>query len=212
MFSIFTNTKLIKLFLIWGICISLHKYVSNLVYKKGTDIQLDDVKPLYDIIQQNMPNFQSYRTIPEILHLIPIVHFFYNVLNNLIDKSIIAISKILKVHAQLMILRCICFSVTLLPDSSQMCKVSKHIGSCYDLIFSGHSTAMFLCTYILRDHFKIKNLTYLILQLNNIITSFLIIICRNHYTIDVIVSFLATNYLYSRYTNEPSLSLGYKYS
>ena len=134
------------------------------------------------------------------------------VIINVNNTSVSALSKMLQVHGQLMILRCICFSATLLPDSSEMCKESKHIGSCYDLIFSGHTTAMFLSTYVLRDYFKIKNLIYSILQFNNLLTSFLIIICRNHYTIDVIVSFLATNYLYFQRNTEPSLIQYYKSS
>jgi hypothetical protein len=209
-FCILINVKLIKRFLIWVLCIAIHKYVSNLVYVKGTAIKLDDVKPLYDLLQKNILNFQPYRVIPEFLHLIPIIYLFYMIITNLNNNSVAALLKLLKVHGQLMILRCICFSVTLLPDSSEMCKVTKHIGSCYDLIFSGHSTAMFLTTYILHDYFKIRKNIYTILQLNNLLTSFLIVICRNHYTIDIIVSFLATNYLYFRHNTEPSLTQYYK--
>jgi hypothetical protein len=211
-FCILTNAKLIRNFLIWGLCISLHKYVSNLVYIKGVDITLDNVKPLYDIIQQNFPNLQPYRIIPEFLHVIPILYFFYKIIYNLDNNSTSALIKMLEIHAQLMLLRCICFSVTLLPDSSQMCRVSNHIGSCYDLIFSGHSTAMFLSTYILRDYFKLNRIKYSILQFNNLITSFLIIVCRNHYTIDVIVAYIATNYLYFRGRTQPTLIPYYKCS
>jgi len=204
-FSILINGKLIKTFLIWALCIALHKYASNLVYVRGTDIKLDNVSPLYDLIQQNTPNLQAYRIIPEFLHLIPILTFFLYVFKYLNNSSVLALQKMLEVHSQLMLLRCICFSVTLLPDSSQMCKTTAYIGSCYDLIFSGHSTAMFLSTHILRDYCKINKKLYNVLQVNNFITSFLIIMCRNHYTIDVIIALLATNYLYYRGYIEPSL-------
>jgi hypothetical protein len=199
------NGNLIKTFLIWALCIALHKYASNLVYIKGTDVGLDTVSPLYDLIQQNTPNLQPYRIVPEFLHLIPVLTFFLYTFKYLNETSVLALQKMLEIHSQLMLLRCICFSATLLPDSSQMCKTTTHIGSCYDLIFSGDSTAMFLSTHILRDYFKINKKLYIALQLNNFITSFLIITCRNHYTIDVIIALLATNYFYYRGNTEPSL-------
>ena len=205
-FGIFINAKLFKNALFWFLSIALHKYISMLVYNKGTELELDSWPPLYDLIQNNMPNLQPYRVIPEILHLIPILIFLYLTVTTPNNNSVNALQKMFSVHSQLLILRCICFAVTLLPDSSQMCKVTQFVGSCYDLIFSGHTTAMFLFTYLVKEFFRINKCFYSILQINNFITSILIIACRNHYTIDVIISILATNYFYFQYNYKQALS------
>lgn len=187
------------------ISIAFHKGVSILVYNKGNELELDSWPPLYDLIQHHTPNLQPYRILPEFLHLVPIAIFLYLVIKHSNSNSVQALNKMLLVHSQLLVLRCICFAVTLLPDSSQMCKITQFVGSCYDLIFSGHTTAMFLFTYLIKEFFNIKPLTYFLLQLNNYITSFIIIACRNHYTIDVIISLLATNYFYFQYNYKPVL-------
>jgi len=210
-FYIFIDGKLIRDFIAWTICIYLHKNLSDFVYLKGLEIRLSASRPLYDLIQKNIPNLQAYRTIPEILHLIPILLFLYLVIYHSNTNSVLALRKFLRLHAALMLLRGICFSSTLLPDSSQMCLFSKHIGSCFDLIFSGHSTAILLSTYVIIDYFKIGKILKYILHINNFITCFLIIACRNHYTIDVIVSILATNYFYYLDSNKPFLFRGNTY-
>ena len=210
-FYIFVNSKLIRDFIGWLLCIFFHNYLTNFVYVKGLEIRLSASKPLYDIIQRNAPNLQQYRIVPEILHLIPILLFLCLILYNSNANSVLALRKFLRVHAVLMVLRSICFSSTLLPDSSQMCLFSKHIGSCYDLIFSGHSTAILLSTYIIIDYFKINKILKHLLHINNFITCLLIIVCRNHYTIDIIVSILATNYFYYLDNDKPFLSRGNNY-
>lgn len=210
-FCIFLNTKLIRDFFAWLICIYFHKYLSDFVYVKGLEVKLSITKPLYDLIQRNVPNLQPYRIIPEILHLIPILSFILLVIFNCNTNSVLALRKFLRLHGLLMVLRAICFTSTLLPDSSQMCLFSQHIGSCYDLIFSGHSTAILLTTYIINDYFNINRFFKIMLHINNLITCFLIIVCRNHYTIDIIVSILATNYFYSLDNDKPFLSRGNRY-
>jgi hypothetical protein len=204
-FFSFINIKLIRDFTVWVLCMSFHKYVSEYVYNKGLEVDLPLFKPLYDIVQENTPNLQPYRFIPEILHLIPVLLLVYLIIYNYNNRSILALRKFLRVHGLLMFLRAICFSSTLLPDSSQMCLTSSHIGSCYDLIFSGHSTIVHLSTYILVDYFNINKCIKNILYINNFIICFLIIACRNHYTIDIIVSIIATNYVYFQDNDKPFL-------
>lgn len=182
----------------WLICIFLHKKLSEITYTNGLSLELEKTQPLYDVIQRNTPNLQTYRLIPEILHLIPIVYLIYLILRN---REMKALKVFLKCHGVLMLFRAMCFSLTLLPDSSQMCQVSNHFGSCFDLIFSGHSTIMLLCTLIIRNYFKVGNTVYLLLQINNLITSILIIMCRNHYSVDVLISLLLTTYVYQFHKN-----------
>jgi len=184
-------------FAVWTGCILAHKALSDRTYRLGMKIKLQTSAPLYDLVQQKLPNLQRLRFVPEILHIIPIVSLFSLIFVYCNSASVLALRKFLRKHGLLMLLRGICFSTTLLPDSSQMCTTSSHIGSCFDLIFSGHSTAVILSTKVMTEFFNIDYLLSLLFDFNTVITCILIVLCRNHYTIDVIVSVLATNYVYS---------------
>lgn len=181
--------KLVYTFLYWFSCIFIHSFLAKFVYKKGISIGLLNSPPLYDLIQVYLPNLQAYRIIPEILHVIPVIFLTAYVVY---FWHITCLYEFLFKHGSLMLLRGILFSVTLLPDSSRMCHLTNYFGGCFDLIFSGHSTIMFLCTLLLVKHFPLWNFTKNILYVNVAITSSLIVLCRNHYTIDVIISLLLT--------------------
>lgn len=187
--------------LYWIGAVLFHVKLSNYVFYKGLSINLHKKEPLYDIIQKNCWNLKRYRILPEILHFIPLIllflFFMYYCFNG--QKSINieeVLSTFFNKHGTLFYMRPILFSSTLLPDSSEICLTSKSIGSCFDLIFSGHSTIMFLSTYLLRDYFFISSTLYIFLQINNLITSFLIILSRNHYTIDVLLAIIITHFVY----------------
>ncbi len=194
--KVFINFRLFLCLIFWGICIAIHKKMTVKTYDLGMKIQLTNTLPLYDIIQQEFPNMQHLRFIPELLHVIPVISSIGFIAHNRNESSVLFLCSFLINHAILMLLRATFFSVTLLPDSSQMCTVSTHIGSCFDLIFSGHSTIMYLCTYLINDYFYISRTVYFIFHINNLLTCFLIIICRNHYTIDVLISIVLTYLIY----------------
>lgn len=188
-------------FPIWCGCIFLHYILSVKTYNLGFAIKLDKQPPLYDIIQRNFPNLQRYRFIPEILHLIPVLALVGCIIYWFDYNSLRALNKFFITHGPLMALRGIFFSVTLLPDSSQMCFESNHLGSCFDLIFSGHSTIMLLCSFIINEFFNIGIFVYIFLMFKNFVTFLLIILCRNHYTIDVLISIFMTYFVYSLVSN-----------
>ncbi len=196
--KVFINYRLALALFFWWFCISLHKKLSLDTYNLGLSIDLLNEKPLYDILQVNLPNIQKYRVIPELLMLIPVLTLAALILYNSNSNSVEALKIFLVKHGILMLIRCVLFSVTLLPDSSQMCAISVHSGSCFDLIYSGHTTIMYLTTFISREYFNISKSYYVLLHINNIITSLFIIICRNHYTVDIIISILIT-YLFYHY-------------
>jgi hypothetical protein len=181
--------KLYKAFFYWCICIGFHSLLAKFVYTKGISIGLLEKEPLYDLVQDYAPNLQSYRIIPEILHVIPVVVLAYY---TAIFWHTQCLSDFFLKHGSLMFLRGILFSVTLLPDSSRMCHLTNHLGGCFDLMFSGHSTITLLSTLLLAKHFPISKFLKHSLFLNVFLTSVLIILCRNHYTIDVIISLLLT--------------------
>lgn len=194
--SNFLNIRLLITLGFWSLCVAFHHFRSRSVYKLGMEMNLQNHKPLYDILQYELPNLQNLRFIPELLHVIPVISLVGFIAHYRNTAAVDALREFLYNHGILLTIRAICFSVTLLPDSSQMCTVSTHIGSCFDLIFSGHSTVMYLCTYIINSNFYISRTVYTLLHLNNLITCFLIVTCRNHYTIDVIISVLFTYLIY----------------
>jgi hypothetical protein len=184
----------------WVSAVTFHVAMMIFTFNKGISLGLQYQKPLYDIVQQNTFNLKRYRIIPEILHFIPLtlllLFTLYSFYNSQYFLGIEALKTFFTKHGVLFYMRPLLFSSTLLPDSSQMCLTSKSIGSCFDLIFSGHSSIMFLTTYILRDIFKISVSLFYTLQLNNLLTSFLIIVCRNHYTVDVLLAIIITHFVY----------------
>ena len=192
----FFNFRLFLSFFFWLLCILVHKKLSVKTYELGMSINLIKEKPLYDIIQSNFPNYQNLRFIPECLHVIPILALVSFIAHYRNETSVLALISFLTKHGILMLMRGIFFTATLLPDSSQMCSVSTHIGSCFDLIFSGHSTIMYLCSYLINQYFYISKTVYFFLHLNNLITCFLIIVCRNHYTIDILISIAMTHFIH----------------
>jgi len=177
----------------WSLCIFLHSKLASYVFNKGMEIQLLKQEPLYDIIQQTFPNLQSIRFLPEILHVVPVILLSCYVA---LYRHIQCLESFMIKHGSLMLIRGFCFSATLLPDSSQMCHLSNHFGGCFDLIFSGHSTIMFLSTLLLCQYFPIASQWKVLLHANNIITSIMIILCRNHYTIDVLISLMLTYFIW----------------
>ena len=185
----YQTTNVLKSLVFWCICIGFHSLLAKFVFTKGISIGLLEKEPLYDLVQDYAPNLQSYRIIPEILHVIPVVVLAYY---TAIFWHTQCLSDFFLKHGSLMFLRGILFSVTLLPDSSRMCHLTNHLGGCFDLMFSGHSTITLLSTLLLAKHFPISNFLKHSLFLNVFLTSVLIILCRNHYTIDVIISLLLT--------------------
>ena len=181
--------------LFWLFCIVCHTKLGNFVYKKGISIGLLKTPPLYDLLQDSLPNLQPYRAIPEFLHVIPVIFlviyiFLFRKSNSLCFKEFLC------KHGILMLMRGIFFSVTLLPDSSQMCQLSNHLGGCFDLIFSGHSMIAFLSSLLLQKHYPIPLFLRYMLHINNIVTFTMIVLCRNHYTIDVLLSIVMTYFVY----------------
>jgi hypothetical protein len=97
----------------------------------------------------------------------------------------------------LVLLRQFIIPITILPKN-EVCNIkdtSMFRGGCYDKIFSAHFGITFLSTLVLFDNGLINNL---VLILINFVNGLFILLSRNHYTIDVVVSFLVAAFV-SRY-------------
>jgi hypothetical protein len=88
--------------------------------------------------------------------------------------------------------------LTILPDSSGYCEKKSFqiiLGRCNDLVISGHACTILTCYFFLSPYIKSSILSiYVILNL------ILIVLSRNHYTIDVIFSFFVTNFIFEKWT------------
>ena len=85
--------------------------------------------------------------------------------------------------------------VTLLPKSDKLCKIAPTImnyisGHCYDKIFSGHTLFTILAVLIMSEFKIIKPQNINMMWLLQIIYAILIILSKNHYTIDVLLAYL----------------------
>jgi hypothetical protein len=96
-----------------------------------------------------------------------------------------------------MLIRCITIQATVLPKLKH-CDIpdtfySRCFGGCHDKIFSGHFAFVFLITLLLMEK---KYLSMFTTTVINLLHGVLIIAVRNHYSIDVIVSFFVTLCVY----------------
>lgn len=155
-------------------------------------------KPLYDIIHINVPNLKHEYWIGDFLVILLLLLFIYKVVLYKLD-----IVNIIMMFIALQILKSITSMVTILPDPSGMCE-NKHggseclkllFGNCNDLMFSGHAGFAFLCLMILYPHVNI--ITYLLLLLYVLILCIVTILTCNHYTIDVIMAFFVSYFIYN---------------
>ena len=92
-------------------------------------------------------------------------------------------------------------SVTILPSSICKIKKAEAIGGCHDCIFSGHSSISLLLSYYIFKCFP-DDVTKYSLLLYNVICGVAIIATRNHYTIDVLVAWLAVFALKSLHSSK----------
>jgi len=97
----------------------------------------------------------------------------------------------------LMVLRAITYTVTVLPDSSQVCQFKQWglTGSCHDLLFSGHVSFTLIPLVVYLKLSNVYNSVILFIYIfNAMVSSIIVISMRKHYTIDVIFAWICTFY------------------
>jgi hypothetical protein len=100
----------------------------------------------------------------------------------------------------LVLLRQFIIQITILPKN-EACDIkhsSMFRGGCYDKIFSGHFGITFLSTLILVDNGLIHKLVAILI---NFVNALFILLSRNHYTIDIIVSIFVVIIIYQNNMN-----------
>ena len=147
---------------------------------------------VYDILHENCIHVDKFEyasdTIVLILIIILIildVNMFYNYLGFIIV---------------ILIIRIFTNMLTILPKNN-LCITENgwsFRGKCYDKLFSGHFSSVFIATLLL---YKNNYINIILLVLINLINSLFIILSRNHYTIDIVMAFFVSLFVYQNNFN-----------
>jgi hypothetical protein len=73
--------------------------------------------PLRDTLHELLPNLQAWRAAPEVGHLVSVLHLAAQMLWHFDQRALDAIRTFLWVHGPLVVMRGLCFSSTLLPNT-----------------------------------------------------------------------------------------------
>ena len=152
---------------------------------------------------------ENYKKVQDIFHdILPhIEHFEY--VSDIITVSVIVYLAIIRFDLlyhlgglvfTLTLLRQFIIQMTILPKNT-VCDIkntSMIRGGCYDKIFSGHFGITFLTTLVLLENGLINKFIALLI---NIVNGIFILLSRNHYTIDIIVSIFVVIIIYQNNLN-----------
>jgi hypothetical protein len=194
------NITLLKKLGVIGVIIVIYLLVCKKVFHRlenKSEIFFENIKSkqkskIYDIIHNNLPSTRKLMTIvdatPFILLVVILfidVNLFYNIMGFLVT---------------IFIFRMFIIHITILPKDKK-CDIKKSSllsGGCYDKIYSGHFSAVFMCLLSLYMSKYINLFTLLSLST---IFALLIITSRSHYTIDIFVAFLIVVVVYQNNIN-----------
>lgn len=118
-----------------------------------------------------------------LISLLSTIYFFIN--------NIEILSKSFLVVAICFFLRTILFNLTILPIPKN-CSLQLFVGGCHDLLFSGHYIFLTICLFTILNFTNINFYIKLFLLLVSFISIYGTIICKNHYSIDIVLSFVIT--------------------
>lgn len=181
--------------MMWSVCFwiaatGIHCQLASVTMMWGqTDTRSMNAFPLPDVGLDTLPNLQQHRWIVEVLHAIPVLYLAWYAWK---CRSARALRLFLWSHGVVLLLRAASFSGTILPDPSRMCRDSGYIGSCHDLVFSGHACLTTLAVCILFALFPLRAWEKLLLAVDWFVTCVVIVACQNHYTVDVVVAVYTT--------------------
>jgi hypothetical protein len=153
-------------------------------YKEQHYRQHFKTSKIYDLGHHVFPNLYKHEYIINYIAYLGIIVLI--ITNNILD--------FLKLFFIILIIRFLFTQITVLPKMKH-CKINHFspLGYCYDKIFSGHISFIFLCSLFLLET---KYISIYTLACINIINSILIISTRAHYTIDVIIAFMVTFFIF----------------
>jgi hypothetical protein len=152
----------------------------------------ENYKKVQDIFHSILPHFHNFEYASDVLTLL--------VIGYLAIMNFELIYHLGGLIFTLVLLRQFIIPITILPKNT-ICDISDTSmfrGGCYDKIFSAHFGITFLTTLILFDNGLINNLVAILI---NLVNGMFILLSRNHYTIDIVVSIFVVIIIYQNNLN-----------
>lgn len=149
-----------------------------------------DTQKIFDVVHDRFPVVD----LPYASDILIFLQTMYSVA--IVD--ILELEKLLFVLGTVQCLRILCFSTTILPPLktySEKYRVGGLNGTGNEYIFSGH--ACYACISAISLYEKGINIRFLILY--NVFSQSLIVLSRNHYTVDVILAWIITPLVYNAF-------------
>lgn len=167
--------------------ISLFLYILSSLFCLGiANLIKPDSQKIVDIIHSNIPVLNS-KYISDFLVLAPTVYTLF-----LMDSY--SLSKLFLIMFIVQMFKGICSISTALPPLKRYedkYRLGGINGSGTEYIFSGHACYSCLSAIYLYNYSPVLVVLY------NLISQFLIIVTRNHYTVDVILAWIITSLVYT---------------
>lgn len=193
-----TNLFFFSILFIYFVLIYIVLHCKKYIYDSSLNYyNLYEERPLYDTLHNIIPYHQYSVYFSETIMIFFVILFIYLLYKS---RNISILYNFLIIFAIIHIIRSILFSLTLLPDASNNCTFSLFVGSCNDLLFSGHISGallilLFIYKYKLIHSKVIKNSFILLFILMNVF----ILSSRNHYSIDIVTALIITYMIYHFY-------------
>jgi hypothetical protein len=160
---------------------------------------LTSTLPLPDLAHHYIPVHPQWEKISESLLGVSAVLLTSSCVST---KSIRPVTHFLVLWSIAMSLRAVTMVCTTLPDSSQKCEEripfeitheGVKMGSCHDLIFSGHMTTTMLCCLVAMTYLPVTTIpAFTVLGVHGVA----IAASRKHYLVDVVLSFIICGLLF----------------
>jgi len=152
----------------------------------------ENYKKIQDIFHSILPHFHNFEYASDVLTLLVIGYLAIMNFDLLYHLGGLIFT--------LVLLRQFIIPITILPKntSCDISDTSMFRGGCYDKIFSAHFGITFLTTLILFDNGLINNLVAILI---NLVNGMFILLSRNHYTIDIVVSIFVVIIIYQNNLN-----------
>jgi hypothetical protein len=182
------------LLLLYFAVILLNKY--NLIHLETKSEKFyqkkENHKKVQDIFHNVLPHFQHFEYASDILLVLVFVY--------LAIMNFGLIYQLAGLIFTLVLLRQLIIQITVLPKN-ETCNIkdtSMFRGGCYDKIFSAHFGIVMLTTLVLFDNGLINKFVMIFI---NLLNALFILLSRNHYTIDIIVSIFVVIIIYQNNLN-----------
>jgi len=167
-----------------------HSYIDSSVQKIGHSfytLREKDQKTnqkIYDISHKYLPDLSH-------LHWVSDIYTFSCLIPLVATGNINIIGEYISYFILIMIIRDITTLSTILPkhkscDLDKRPAISTFVGGCYDKMFSGHTSSVFLASLVYYKHGIITSIPILVGM--NLVNILFILLGRGHYTIDVLLA------------------------